>query len=270
MPTRPGSDRNDIVTETPDPALYEAWSYTNPNGSSLGALVLHGFTGTPGSVRPLADAVAAVGYDVEMPRLPGHGTTAEDMLATGWSDWYGEVEAAYERLAARVERVVVAGQSMGGTLALALAFAGHDIAHLVLVNPATMPRSADEMEMLADFIEQGVPLAPAGPPDIADPDVFEASYDVTPLVPLKTFLDHGIAPITDRFDELRTPMHLYTSRTDHVVPPANSVHLADHYGGPVEHIWLERSYHVAMLDYDRDVICDGVLAVLAQLDGATR
>ena len=69
-------------------------------------------------MRGLAEAFAAAGFSVELPRLPGHGTTVEDMMTTGWADWTAEAEAAYQRLAARTEQVVVAGLSMGGSLTL--------------------------------------------------------------------------------------------------------------------------------------------------------
>ena len=58
------------------------------------------------------------------------------------------------------------------------------------------------------------------------------------------------------------PLLLFTSRQDHVVDPADSEYLAAHYGGPVDHRWLERSYHVATQDYDRDdIIAAASLAV---------
>jgi carboxylesterase len=60
----------------------------------------------------------------------------------------------------------------------------------------------------------------------------------------------GLAPMADRYGELTMPLLLITSRQDHVVEPANSEHLAVTYGGDVEHIWLDRSYHVATQDYD--------------------
>jgi carboxylesterase len=47
-----------------------------------------------------------------------------------------------------------------------------------------------------------------------------------------------------------------TSPQDHVVPPANSDHLASLVAGPVERVTLERSYHVATLDYDKDLIAE--------------
>ena len=72
-------------------------------GGPVGALCLHGFTGNPTSMRPVAEAFAAAGFAVELPRLPGHGTTVEDMITTGWADWTAEAEAAYQRLAARCD-----------------------------------------------------------------------------------------------------------------------------------------------------------------------
>ena len=74
----------------------------------------------------VAEAMAGAGLHVEVPRLPGHGTDIEDMLPTRWADWTGEVADAYERLDARTGRIVVVGQSMGGSLALWIAAAPTD------------------------------------------------------------------------------------------------------------------------------------------------
>ena len=82
-------------------------------GGPQGALVLHGFTGNPQSMRGLAEALAGAGFTVELPRLPGHGTSVEDMATTSWEDWASAAEAAYLDLAARCERVVVTALSMG-------------------------------------------------------------------------------------------------------------------------------------------------------------
>ena len=123
----------------------EPWSAT---GGPAGALCLHGFTGNPSSMRGLAEAFAAAGFSVELPRLPGHGTTVEEMKGTRWDDWTAEVAAAYQRLAERTERVVVAGLSMGGSLSLWTALHHPEVAGLVLINPATMPQPPEVMEMV--------------------------------------------------------------------------------------------------------------------------
>src|SRR3954447_4486711 len=90
-------------------------------GGPDAVLVVHGFTGSPQSMRPLAEAFAAAGFTVELPRLPGHGTSLEDMITTGWDDWSSAAEATYADLAARCSKVVVAGLSMGGTITTWLA-----------------------------------------------------------------------------------------------------------------------------------------------------
>lgn len=222
--------------------------------TSVGVLVLHGFTGNPSSMRGLAEAMAALGHHVELPRLPGHGTTIEDMSTTSWSDWTAEVEAAYQRLAGRVEQVVVAGLSMGGSLTLWTALQHPEVTGIVCVNPATMPQPDEVQDMIREMLAEGHEIMPGIGSDIADPDVEEIAYDGTPLKPLMSLVLDGLAPMSERFDELQMPLLLITSRQDHVVEPANSEHLAATHGGPVEHVWLERSYHVATQDYDRDDI----------------
>ena len=235
--------------------------------STTGVLVLHGFTGTPASVRGISDAMISSGYHVELPRLPGHGTTIDDLLTTGWADWAAEVERSYLALARRADQVVVVGQSMGATLALWTALARSEVAGLICINPATRSRTAEELEMIDDFIEDGILVVPGEGSDIADPDAADITYDGTPLAPLRSLLRDGVANITDRFGELTMPLRLFTSRNDHVVEPADSEHLAATYGGPVEHSWLERSYHVATRDFERDFVFGESVAFVRRVAG---
>ena len=69
------------------------------SGGNTGVLLCHGFTGSPASLRPWADHLATAGLTVSLPRLPGHGTTWQDMAHTRWEDWYAEVDRAYQTLA---------------------------------------------------------------------------------------------------------------------------------------------------------------------------
>ena len=90
-------------------------------GNDTGVLLIHGFTGTCGQMRPLGEALRGAGYTVMAPLLPGHGTSLEDMSRTSGGDWLHCVRDAYVSLEKMVERVVVCGLSMGGTLATILA-----------------------------------------------------------------------------------------------------------------------------------------------------
>jgi carboxylesterase len=249
----------------------EPWSHTAPDpdgGRAPGALVLHGFTGNPSSMRGLAEAFAAAGMHVEMPRLPGHGTTLEDMQTTGWADWTGEVEAAYQRLAARAGKIVVAGLSMGGSLTLWTALQHPEVAGIVCINPATSPQAAEVVAALDEMLAAGTEVMPGIGSDIADPDSHESAYEGTPLRALKDFIDSGLRSLSTRYGELTMPLLLFTSRQDHVVEPSQSEYLAAQYGGEVDHRWLERSYHVATQDFDRDVINVEAAAFATRVTGS--
>jgi carboxylesterase len=230
----------------------DAWSHDGTLGT--GVLTIHGFTGNPSSMRGMAEALADAGFHVELPRLPGHGTAIDDMIPTRWDDWTAEVESAYRRLAARTDSVVVAGLSMGGSLTLWTGLQHPEVAGLVCVNPAAVPQPPEIIAMFDEMIEGGTETMPGIGSDIADPDTVEIAYEGTPLRALRSLVVDGLAPMSERYGELKMPLRLFTSRQDHVVEPAGSEYLAANYGGTVEHTWLERSYHVATQDYDRHLI----------------
>jgi carboxylesterase len=230
----------------------EPWSHQAQG--SAGVLAVHGFTGNPSSMREVAHRFAEEDFHVELPRLPGHGTSVEEMTHTRWDDWCAEVVAAAERLSSRADQVVVAGLSMGGSLTLWSGLQGLATAGLICVNPAVRPQAPEIMEMLEEMLADGMAVMPAIGSDIADPDVVEIAYDGAPVAPLLSLQNDGLAQMMHRYQELSLPLLLVTSRQDHVVDPADSEFLASVYGGPVEHLWLERSYHVATQDYDRELI----------------
>jgi len=222
------------------------------DGGPVGVLVLHGFTGNPSSVRGLAEAFAAAGHTVELPRLPGHGTSIEDMLGTGWSDWSAAAEDVYEDLAGRCERVVVAGLSMGGSLTCWLGTRHPGIAGLICINPAIAP--TEEMRAaVAALVEAGEEVMPGIGSDIAMPGVVETAYSDTPLAPLLTLFEASTV-VGAELGRITAPLLLFTSPEDHVVPASDSDVLAAAVSGPVERVSCERSYHVATMDHDAAMI----------------
>ena len=175
------------------------------------------------------------------------------MLETGWSDWSTEAERAYEELAGRCDKVVVGGLSMGGTLTLWLAERHPEIAGIVLVNPAAEPPAESFREMLHGILDSGNPTMPAVGNDIALPDVTELAYESTPVAPLLGML-RAVSEIAAGLPKIECPVLLMNSPQDHVVPPSSSDLVAERVSGPLERVTLERSYHVATLDYDKDDI----------------
>lgn len=240
-------------------ALYDATvtayasASTGSDRAGPGALVLHGFTGVPLSVRPLAEALGKAGFAIELPLLPGHGTTVEDLVDRRYAEWFGAAEGAYRRLAAGGRAVVVCGLSMGGTLALDLALHHPELAGLVLINPMVSPPVKSLHSLLQAALEAGTTTIPSIGSDIAKPGQSGGGYGSTPIAAMVSIFE-ATETIAPRLPEIDCPALLFSSRTDHVVPTESSDLVEREYGGAIARINLERSYHVATLDYDAKAI----------------
>ncbi len=214
---------------------------------------MHGFTGTPATVRPVAEALAAAGLAVEVPRLPGHGTHIDDMVPTRFDDWSAAVEATYADLAARVTSVAVVGLSMGATLACRLAARHPEIAGLVCINPLVLPVEPELLELVGLMLDAGETVSEGVGADLADPQAQEIAYNGSPLAPARSLYE-ALALLQDDLPRIACPVLVMTSTQDHVVHPDNSDHLVALVSGQVERVTLERSYHVATLDYDKEEV----------------
>lgn len=239
------------MTDTsPDPGL----TALRHDGGDVGVLLCHGFPGAPGSLRPWADRLVAEGYSVRLPLLPGHGTRWQDANRTTFDDWLGAVTAALQELTASCRAVVIGGLSMGGTLALRLAELYPDaMAGIVLVNPSVLTLRKDARYLLPT-LRYVLPAYPGILGDIAKPNVVEPGYKWMPVK--ATYSLSKAWPIVRRdLPKVTTPVLLLHSRVDHVVEPVNAQIVRDEVSSAdVTDIVLERSYHVATLDYDAELI----------------
>ena len=241
----------------------EPWTH---DGGPVGVLVLHGFTGNPGSMRVLAERIAGAGFTVDLPLLPGHGTVVEDLIPTAWADWLAHAEDRYAALAARCEQVVVVGLSMGGALTAWLASEHPEIAGIVCIN-AVVSVPPGMREAVQEVLATGADRFAGIGSDIAEPGVAETAYADTPLEPLLTLFE-AADNLGDRMTKITSPALIITSRQDHVVPPENSDLLAASVSGPVERIWCERSFHVVTQDYDRELVFDATVGFAQKVTAA--
>ena len=228
------------------------------DGGPVGALLCHGFTGSPQSLRPWAEYLAAAGLTVSLPRLPGHGTTWQEMNRTRSEDWYAEADRAFEELRAKTGEVFVMGLSMGGCLALRIAeLRGPAVRGVVVVNPSLAPDT--KLFALLPVVKLVVPSLKGIGSDIKKPGVQEDAYFRTPLRAAAT-LPRLWRATTAGLGQLSQPVLAYRSATDHVVGPASMRLLSGALpAGQLIVRDLGDSYHVATLDNDAEAIFSGSL-----------
>ena len=233
-------------------------------GGPHGVLVLHGFTGSPTSVRPWAEHLNAAGYAVSVPLLPGHGTSWQELNRLTFADWYPEAERAFEKLQSECDQVFVTGLSMGGFMGLKLAIEkGRDVAGLVLVNPAINSERLDVK--LLPVLKRLVPGWPAIGNDIKKPGMDERAYPKTPLKALASLFAEFKAT-RPQLAEVTQPVLIFRSREDHVVDPSSArIIMSTVSSRDLEERILDESYHVATLDNDAETIFAGSLDFVRRL-----
>ena len=239
------------------------------DGHRVGVLVLHGFTGSPASVRPWAVRLNETGCAVAVPRLPGHGTRWQDLNRTTYADWYAEAEAAFEKLASECDHVVAAGLSMGGCLALDLAQRrGREVAGLVLVNPL-VNRERRDVHLLP-LLQHVVPAFPGVGNDIRKAGADEVAYPRTPLRAAHSMFQAAKA-VRSRLPEVTQPLLLFRSRTDNVVDPSSGRIIVSQVSSrDLEERVLEDSLHVATLDNDAPAVFEGTVAFVRRVTEGAR
>jgi carboxylesterase len=223
------------------------------DGGETGCLLIHGFTGTTSSMKPMGEYLAERELTVLGPRLPGHGTNVEDMGRWSYNHWTRAVEVALEEISEICSRVFVGGLSMGGTLTLYLGERGKEsvaglmpiCAPVFLKNPTLK---------LVPLLKRIIKTFPGPGNDIKDPDVEEVAYEklsvnaLHEMVKLMSLVGRNLERIT-------APIRIFQAREDHVVPPPNAPHIFGSVSSTdKELIWLDNSYHVATLDFDKEII----------------
>ncbi|MBW8173515.1 alpha/beta fold hydrolase [Ornithinimicrobium sp. Arc0846-15] len=228
--------------------------------SCIGVLVIHGLTSTPQSMSPIFEALAASGYAVSAPLLPGHGTTWQDMNTTRYADWLVAVREAATELRESCDTLIVVGMSLGGALASDLAAGRPDLVDaVVLINPAF---AAEDPRLVAlPVIKHVLPTLPGLAGQIRRPDgPQELAYDRLPLKAFHSFVRRWDGLARDLV-LLKQPVLLLRSAHDDLVPLSSANRFLSNVGSDsVRQVWLPNSGHVATLDYDQELLLEEVIS----------
>lgn len=219
--------------------------------ASLGIALCHGFTGSPLSILPWAEHLAARGFAVSVPLLPGHGTNWQELAGSRWRDWHSTFEGAYLDLAAKTQATFVAGLSMGGAIAL-LTAARHPVAGASVVNPGLSfyDQRVRLVGVLKHFQATTLPIVEENATAAVTND---GDYSRTPLAAVHE-LKKLFAAAARALPGIKAPVQVFRSLSDAVVPPTSLAILRRGLPTAPEVIDLPTSGHVATLDADAPTI----------------
>lgn len=233
-------------------------------------LLIHGFTGSPSEMKLLGKYLCSKGYGVSIPLLSGHGTTAEDMLLTSWSDWYDSVEREYMRLVNRYpeSKIIPIGLSMGGTLVLHLAYS-HCLSGIVTLCPGLYLHSkkAYLAPLLQYFKKFEYKNITSNTKVIRDDDNGinnQFFYDKTPIKSVSSQLSM-IRKVRKEIASINTPFLIIQSKKDRTVDPEGATKIYDTIGSQTKKlIWLEESGHIITLGSERNLVFEEIFNFLKE------
>lgn len=237
---------------------------------AIGAVLVHGFTGTPYEMQYLGEQLARAGVTVHGLRLPGHGTRVEELDRTTYRDWADAVEDAFDSLRLMCAQVAVIGQSLGGLLSLHLAANRPDVAAVAsLAAPLWLDGLAGKV---ADWAARGALRWPAIP-KLARSDVRDRSvrrenpcYDEIPTKALGE-LARFMKLVGGELGQIRAPVLVLHGRRDHTAPVRCATRIAEATHAVRMRI-LERSYHLIAADVERDIVAAEVIDFIRRNVGA--
>jgi carboxylesterase len=233
----------------PAGVLEGAEEFTLGDGP-VGVLLVHGFSGTPQAMRPLGQYLADRGLAVEGIRLPGHGTTWQDLNSHTSKEWTEAVQGGFAKVARGSRKVFIVALSFGA--ALALDFAARrpdDVAGVVTL--AGLVYTKDPRRVLAPLIRRLTASVAGVGNDIADAAAREIVYDRLPTSAAHQML-RFIRGARATLPNVRCPILVMHSMNDHTVHPGNAQVIFDTVASQdKELVWLDNGYHVVTLDLDK-------------------
>lgn len=240
----------------PQPFTFEA--------GPRAVLLLHGFTGHTADVRMLGRFLEKKGYTSHAPIYRGHGGAAEDIVSATAADWWKDVQQAYQHLVdLGYEEIVVAGLSLGGVLALKLAYS----TKVKAVIPMCAPMFFDnEAQLTAGFKKYATQYKQL---EGKDEQTIATELDKLMAHSKGVFAELGgfVEQVSKETDSIYAPAFIVQARHDRMINAKSAQYIYDHIQSDHKQLkWYEQSGHVITLDKERDQLHEDIYGFLETLD----
>jgi len=220
--------------------------------SSREVLLLHGFNDTPQSVARFARALGGHGFSVTVPLLPGHGRAAESMPETDTANaWIAHARSSWEEIRARSPRAVLAGQSMGGAIAIILAEDAPPAAMVLLAPYVEMGWMARVLARIWPLTSIVLPRLLSDPNrGLRDAGARAATLGGGYFTPRRlNELREVTARAQDAAARTQCPVLMLQGRTDYRIPSRSAQRTFDRLGSrDKELVWIDNVGHVIAAD----------------------
>lgn len=219
-------------------------------GAETGVLLIHGFAGAPQNVWPVAEVLWRRGFAVHAPRLPGHGTSVDDLAETRPADWVEEAERGLEKLRSECDQIVVAGISLGGTIATHIAIEHNPVSALVAMSAPLFRLDALQAVLNAEDAPARIPVDARDA--VRDRSNGIISYDEFPVEAFRPALQFA-EEVGNRLDQISCPSLFMYGAHDSLVNADQGREAAERVTGS-SFLMLEHSSHEITLDYERELV----------------
>lgn len=239
----------------PEPFTFEA--------GPRAVLLLHGFTGHSADVRMLGRFLEKNGYTSHAPIYRGHGKSPEELIQSSPSEWWEDVENAYNYLLELgYNEIAVCGLSLGGALGLKLAASKQVKAVIPMCAPVFFDNETELTKGFQAFSKEFKQL------EGKDADTIEKEMNKLQNESLNMFtkMGHFIKEIKDLVDLIYTPTMVIQARLDKMINPESANYIYNHVEAENKLIkWYEKSGHVITLGEERDQLHKDILQFLDRL-----
>lgn len=242
-----------------DGVVLGAEARTIGAGQGRAILLIHGYNDSPRSLEGVAQHLAAHGWTVRLPLLPGHGRSLETWDAWTADEAIQHVRSEFEALQASHGTVVVGGISMGGALACWLAAEAEPAAVVLFAPILFVPRpmqvavsTARLWSLVSRYIAGG------GGRSIHDPDAQrrQISYGCSTRRSLEAldFIAKGTAA---RLGFVHAPVLAVQSREDNRLPEDQSRRAYARIGSSDKTVhWVTGAGHVLTVDHGWEAVAE--------------
>ncbi|MFX0114579.1 MAG: alpha/beta hydrolase [Candidatus Hodarchaeota archaeon] len=230
--------------------------------TSKALLLIHGFTGSTHQLRALGEQLTMKeGWTTLGVRLPGHGTSVEDLAQKKWPDWYSTVRLALEELKQDHRTVAILGFSLGGVLAFYLAAKKRDVvAGVIGICPALHLRGIGHR--FVPIIKHLKKTINKGDPDPNDP---WRGYHVVPLETMHEVLKFQKVA-RKQLSEVKAPILVIQARQDKRIPRKVGQEIAQKVSSSrFEHFWAENSGHIVVFSPSASAVTERISKFLRTL-----